>query len=231
MQNDITLKLMDADDLENLVNNPAARVPVCLCLDVSGSMEGKPIQELNEGVRLFYESVAEDPDAVYSAEISVIAFNSKAECVSDFHTLVNCPDAPVLDAGGRTHMGEAVNLALDMLEKRKQLYRENGIDYYQPWLVLMTDGKPNGSTEELVKAAVRTQELTGGRKLTVIAVGIGSEADMGTLELFSGKGNARKLKGLDFRSLFKWLSKSVSGVPGSNNDITLFAMDKQDFFE
>lgn len=33
----------------DLVNNPATRVPVCLCLDVSGSMHGKPIEELNEG--------------------------------------------------------------------------------------------------------------------------------------------------------------------------------------
>ena len=37
---------------EDLVNNPTARVPVCLCLDISGSMDGDPIDELNKGVRL-----------------------------------------------------------------------------------------------------------------------------------------------------------------------------------
>ena len=37
--------------LEDLINNPTARVPVCLCLDTSGSMDGQPINELNEGVR------------------------------------------------------------------------------------------------------------------------------------------------------------------------------------
>ena len=41
---------------EDLINNPTARVPVCLCLDVSGSMNGAPIKELNDGVRLFYEN-------------------------------------------------------------------------------------------------------------------------------------------------------------------------------
>ena len=35
--------------IEDLVNNPTARVPVCFCLDTSGSMEGMPINELNEG--------------------------------------------------------------------------------------------------------------------------------------------------------------------------------------
>ena len=38
--------------MEDLVNNPTARVPVCLCLDVSGSMDGEPIRELNDGVRM-----------------------------------------------------------------------------------------------------------------------------------------------------------------------------------
>ena len=34
---------------KDLVENPTARVPVCLCLDVSGSMSGDPINELNCG--------------------------------------------------------------------------------------------------------------------------------------------------------------------------------------
>ena len=46
--------------LEDLVNNPTARIPVCLCLDTSGSMCGMPIDELNEGVRLFYDAICED---------------------------------------------------------------------------------------------------------------------------------------------------------------------------
>ena len=53
--------------LEDLINNPTARVPVCLCLDTSGSMDGQPINELNEGVRLFYEAIREDETALYSA--------------------------------------------------------------------------------------------------------------------------------------------------------------------
>ena len=50
--------------MEDLVNNPTARVPVCLCLDVSGSMNGEPIHELNEGVRMFYNAIQEDETAL-----------------------------------------------------------------------------------------------------------------------------------------------------------------------
>ena len=55
--------------MEDLVNNPTARVPVCLCLDVSGSMNGSPIQALNDGVHMFYSAIQEDETALYAAEI------------------------------------------------------------------------------------------------------------------------------------------------------------------
>lgn len=38
---------------QDLVSNPCTRLPVCLCLDVSGSMSGNPIQELSQGVKYF----------------------------------------------------------------------------------------------------------------------------------------------------------------------------------
>ena len=59
---------MDLDFLfrqEDLVQNPTARVPVCLCLDVSGSMSGAPINELNKGVAQFYEAIQNDDVAFY----------------------------------------------------------------------------------------------------------------------------------------------------------------------
>ena len=54
----------DLLNFDDLVDNPTARVPVCLCLDTSGSMYGTPIQELNDGVRLFYEAISEDETAI-----------------------------------------------------------------------------------------------------------------------------------------------------------------------
>ena len=196
--------------LEDLVNNPTARVPVCLCLDTSGSMEGQPIEELNEGVHLFYEAIKEDETALYSAEISIVTFGGNAECIKDFSSLEIQPEAPKLSAYGMTPMGEAVNMALDLLEKRKEEYKDKGVDYYQPWLVLMTDGEPNGDAEELSKAINRTANLVNQKKLTVFPIGIGKGADMEVLAKFSPKRSPLKLQGLKFKEFFAWLSKSVS---------------------
>lgn len=196
--------------LEDLVNNPTARVPVCLCLDTSGSMGGVPIDELNEGVRLFYEAIREDETALYSAEVSIVTFGGNAKCIVDFASLEVQPNAPTLTADGMTPMGEAVNMGLDLLEQRKDEYKDRGVDYYQPWLVLMTDGAPNGDSAELSRAINRTVDLVNQKKLTVFPIGIGSDADMGVLAQFSPKRPPLKLQGLKFREFFAWLSKSVS---------------------
>lgn len=207
--------------LQDLVNNPSARVPVCLCLDVSGSMFGDPIQELNDGVRQFYDAIRSDEVALYSAEICIVTFGGQhPECIVDFSTLALQPEAPVLTTSGSTPMGEAVNLALDLLERRKDEYKDKGVDYYQPWLVLMTDGAPNGHPSELTRAIDRTVEMINARKLTIYPIGIGNDADMNTLARFSPQLKPLRLKGLKFPTFFQWLSQSVarttSFMPGEN---------------
>jgi uncharacterized protein YegL len=202
---------------EELVENPTARVPVCLCLDVSGSMTGAPIEELNQGVRLFFESLSNDEVAKYSAEVAVVTFGGfAAQKHLDFGSLAS-QTVPQFQAGGGTPLGAAVGLALDMLEARKKEYSSTGIDYYQPWLVLMTDGQP---TDDISGAASRTVSLIENRKLTIFPIGIGPQADMSVLAQFSPKRSPLRLKGLNFREFFEWLSKSVSrvsqSIPGTN---------------
>ena len=58
----------------------------------------------------------------YAAEICVVQFNDDAECLLDFGSIER-QQVPQLKAKGDTHMGEAVNLALDLLEKRKNEYK------------------------------------------------------------------------------------------------------------
>lgn len=241
---------MNSDNLlriEDLVNNPTPRVPICLCLDTSGSMgavEGdciktgetiyedgriwnivtggtSRIDELQKGVEAFYRAILEDEVAVYSAEICIVTFNSKATCLVDFASIERQKNIPQLCSSGETAMGEGVNLALNLLEQRKQEYKDKGIDYYQPWLVLMTDGEPNGNIEELKKAINRTVEMVNNKKLTVFPIGIGSDADMNTLNKFSPKRAALKLQGLKFQEFFAWLSKSVSKTSQSTPGETI----------
>lgn len=208
---------------DDFLDNPTQRVPVCLCLDTSGSMQGAPINELNNGINLFYDSLKEDEVAFYSAEICIVTFgNGGAQCQSEFSCLSKIRNFPKLVAGGQTPMGDAVNLALDLLEKRKEQYKNNGIDYYQPWLVIMTDGYPLGDStpNALQIAQERASKLVNENKLVVMPIWIGRDElsdGKNTLQKFSPKNSVKKLAGLKFNEFFKWLSSSVSGISQSNS--------------
>lgn len=205
MGNDLILREQE------LVDNPTPRVPVCLVLDCSYSMSGKPINELNEGVGMFFNAIKNDEVAKHSAEISIITFGNRAEMLLDFAS-IDSQEVPQLSANGSTPMGEAVTLAIDKLQRRKNEYSNAGVDYYQPWVVLMTDGKP---TDDIQQAAKKTVNLIENKKLTIFPIGIGKNADMIALEEFSPKRKPLRLKGLNFSDFFEWLSMSVSRVSQS----------------
>jgi len=197
-------------DQEELFENPDPRIPICLALDVSSSMRGEPITELQEGIESFFSAIRSDEIASSSAEISIITFGVDVEIALDFRSIEK-QIVPKLEARGLTPMGEAVETALDLLEARKSEYRNAGVDYYQPWLVLMSDGYPTDSIDE---AARRTADLAQKRKLTIFPIAIG-KADTDILSRLGGGRKALRLKGLEFDKFFEWLSRSVSRVSQS----------------
>ena len=196
---------------EDLVENPTARVPICLVLDVSGSMSGTPIRELQAGVQMFFDAIKQDEVAQYAAEICIVTFGDVVTKDLDFMS-VERQKLPVFSAGGLTPMGQATSLALDLLEARKEDYKRAGVDYYQPWMVVMTDGEP---TDDISTAAARIGSLVAGKKLTVFPIAIGADANLQVLAQLSPSRPPLRLKGLNFKEFFVWLSRSVSRVSQS----------------
>lgn len=214
---------------DDLVENPTPRVPVSLCIDISSSMTGDKIRELVRGVNVFYDAVEEDDDAHDAAEISIVGFNSGATLIQDFASVDQAERISTLSPAGLTYMGEGVNLALNTLEDRKAMYSGSGVLYYQPWLVLMTDGQPNGSQAELERAIQRVVAMVTAKKLTVFPIAIGADADMAVLARFSPNRAPLRLRGLNFKEFFEWLSRSVSRVsrstPGDAVKLDLDGLD------
>ncbi|MEI0492980.1 VWA domain-containing protein [Brachyspira intermedia] len=195
---------------KELRTNPSARVAVCLVLDTSGSMSGAPINELNRGVKLFIDAIKNDDIAKYAAEIAIVTFGGDVEVYADFANIENLQFTDFY-AEGSTPMEEAVTTALNLLETRKKEYVSAGIDYYQPWMVIMSDGQPD--TPPTHSSSI-TYQMASNRKLACFQIGIGSGADMQTLAKFSPR-KPLVLNGLNFAGLFEWLSKSIQAVSQS----------------
>jgi uncharacterized protein YegL len=197
-------------------DNPEPRCPCVLILDTSQSMAGEPIAALNRGLHVFHEELQAVPLACKRVEVAVISFGADVRVVQDFVT-VDRFQPPVLEAEGETPLCSAIVLALDLVEKRKERYRANGVPYSRPWLFLITDGMPQGDTVATTRQAVqgiRAAEAAG--KAAFFAVGI-EGANMKLLARIAVR-PPLKLEGLRFRELFAWLSASAARAATSREE-------------
>lgn len=204
---------MDGADtaVDEFAANAEPRCPVVLLLDTSYSMNGAPIQALNEGLRGFRDELLGDPLAAKRVEVAVVAFGP-VRVASDFRGAEEFV-APVLDVTGDTPMGAAIERAIELIDDRKRAYKANGIRYYRPWIFLITDGGP---TDDWTRAAKLVRDGTANKSLSFFAVGV-EGVDLDTLGRISVR-PPLTLRGLQFRQLFEWLSGSLHAVSSSRTD-------------
>lgn len=211
------------ESYNDLIDNPTPRCPVALVLDTSGSMSGQPIEQLNAGIQLFIDEVKRDDLARWSVDLAVYTAGGSADCIQSFIGVEQIVGVSPLDASGSTPLGQATRMALNDLEERKKSYRDAGVPYYQPWLVLISDGVPTDSWKD---AAQRARELSAQRKLVSLPIGV-QGADLKVLSQFSSK-PAVALDGLKFRELFQWLSASMARVSASSSSDTSVQLPSMD---
>jgi uncharacterized protein YegL len=207
-------------ELEERIEIANPQQPHCatvLVLDTSGSMAGEKIAALNEGLKLFQNEVSKDELASKRVDLAIVTFGDSCTLQRDF-SLITEQEAPQLVAGGKTPMGEALLMATNLVEERKQQYKSQGIDYYRPWIFLITDGEPTDMRPADTKwgdvvASVRDGEAS--RKFMFFAVVV----EPGNVELLKQIAPVErpplKLKGTRFGDLFRWLSKSQKTLSGS----------------
>jgi uncharacterized protein YegL len=207
-------------------DNPEPRCPVALLLDTSGSMQGEPIAQLNEGLRAFDQALKKDQLAALRVEVAIVTFGGGVRAIdvrsgalqpipfdaSQAFVTVDSFRPPALTAGGPTPMGEAVRRSLTLLRERKDIYKQNGLDYFRPWMFLITDGQP---TDVWQPAAQQVREEEDRKGVSFYGIGT-TNAVMETLAQFTPSERPPfQLKGLAFGELFQWLSKSLSVVAHS----------------
>lgn len=233
-------------------------LPVCLCLDTSRSMQATiggtltgehvmiggtrypvvvggvaRIETLQAGIEQFYSSIYTDELARYTVELAIVTFDDQSHCTRKFSSLVKNghPSVPpvLTPRGESTHLGKAINHALDLLEKRKAFHKKKGHDVYQPWLIIMTDGKDRGDPDELKRAIHRIHTSVQNKKLGVYPFAIGRSANLEQLNALSPVQEAFRLEETQMKGLFTWFARSASKV--SSGEIDPYSSPKLEEYE
>jgi uncharacterized protein YegL len=150
-------------DQSEFADNPEARCSIVLILDVSESMAGAKIDTVNRALVKFRNIIREDSVTALRADVAIIPFDHEAWVVQDFTNGTDF-EAPVLEVSGGTNYLKPVNLALDIIEARKQSYRDGGIAYYRSLAYFLTDGIPtDDNPAHLAQAAQRLAQAEENR--------------------------------------------------------------------
>lgn len=193
--------------------NPDPRVACVVLADVSGSMQGEPIAALERGFAAFTSYLRNETLASKRVEVAVVTFGTVATVLVPMQE-VRTLQPVQFTAAGTTNLAAGIDLALDILEDRKHAYKVAGLQYYRPWILVLTDGKPN--LDGYDQAVARLNAAESARGVTVFAVGAGSKVDYRQLARLSVQRSPAPLDGLKYAELFEWLSASLSNVSNSS---------------
>jgi uncharacterized protein YegL len=203
-------------------------------LDCSGSMavNGK-IQALNNAIREAIPPMREVADANPNARVLIRAlkFSNGAQWHIEDPVPVEDFKWDDLRAGGVTDMGKALSMLAEQLKIPPMTERA-----LPPVLVLISDGQP---TDDFQSGLAMLMRQPWGVKAVRIAIAIGEDADLNTLETFIGNRELKPLQANNAEALvqyIRWVStlvlKAVSSPPsqviGSTDEPTTPTLDSSD---
>ena len=236
--------------------NSSKRLPIVFCLDVSPSMGWKiggnssAISLLNAAVENFLGDLKADPNARASAEVAFVTFSSKIKTDTPFEPIssVKTPRFRPVWRGG-TNLAEAVLRAIEKIEDRRKELESADIPYYAPFLVIVTDGDPDDTADQLmqmqaVSAVKRYCDSSIGATEIIVpfVIGVGDHISPETLNEYAAgftkgyfpiKGTAESVKA-KFNKAFNLIGNSTKKsihLNGKAEDIiTIIKVDMHDLY-
>jgi len=179
------------------------RLPVYLLLDTSGSMSGEPIEAVKNGVQVMISSLRQNPQAIETAFLSVITFDSTARQLIPLTDLSSF-QMPDIKAQGTTALGEALKVVSACIDKEVAQTTAQTKGDWKPLVFLMTDGNPTDNWESgLTEFKKRKIAFT-------VACAAGHSADTQVLKKITD--NVVSLDTADSHSIskfFAWVTASI----------------------
>ena len=181
------------------------RLPLYFLLDVSESMVGDPINQVQEGIATIMRDLRTDPYALETVYVSMLIFAGKARRLVPLIELAQFY-SPRLPIGSGTSLGDVLYLLMDDLDKQIVRASPESKGDWKPLVYLLTDGVP---TDDYSKALSQWKTRFKTR-VNLIAISFGDSADTHVLnELTEHVYRFDDTDPAAYAQFFRWLSQSV----------------------
>jgi uncharacterized protein YegL len=194
------------------------RLPVYLLLDTSGSMSGEPIEAVKNGVQIMISSLRQNPQAIETAFLSVITFDSTAQQIIPLTDLASFQMVDI-KATGVTALGEALKLVAHKIDTEVAKTTTEQKGDWKPLVFIMTDGIPTDDWQSGLN------EFKKSKVAFTVACAAGSGADANILKQITD--NVVSLDTADSASIgkfFQWVTASIgvssTKVEDSGKEVT-----------
>ncbi len=213
------------------ITNTSKRLPIVFCLDVSPSMgwressNSSSIELLNAAVSNFISELKNDVKARAAAEIAFVTFSTNIEMDSGFESVssLKVPKLSPVERGG-TYISKAVLRSIEKIEQRRSQLENSEIGYYAPFLVLVTDGDPDGIEDAEMHSKALTavkshcdSHIGASEVIVPFIIGVGDNVASATLTRYAEgftkgyfpiKGKANNAK-IEFNKVFQMIGNST----------------------
>lgn len=184
------------------------RLPVYFLIDVSESMVGEPLEQVQDGIATIIKELRTDPYALETVWVSVIAFAGKANTLMPLTDIIQF--YPVkLPIGSGTCLGVGLEALMKELDTSLIKSTSDQKGDWKPIVFLFTDGKPTDNP----KSAIEKWKSTYGNSSFFISISFGKDTDTKVLSEITE--NNLSFNGADvasFKQFFKWVTASIKAT-------------------
>ncbi|MDM1377846.1 TerY-C metal binding domain-containing protein [Myroides marinus] len=187
------------------------RLPIYFLIDVSESMVGDPIEQVQEGIATIIKELKTDPYALETVSICIIGFAGKSSIITSLQEVITFypPKIPI---------GSGTSLANGLEELMKSFdndlitttYERKGD--WKPVVFLFTDGVPTDSVDVTERVIAKWND-SYRKKASLVAISIGDNTNYNLLgKLTEHVLQFNNTNSESYSTFFNWVTASIKAT-------------------
>lgn len=197
------------------------RLPIYFLIDVSESMVGEPIEQVQDGIASIVTELKTDPYALETVWLSIIGFAGQSKVITPLQDIISFYP-PKIPIGSGTSLSKGLSKLMDCIDSEvtKTTYERKGD--WKPIVFLFTDGIPTDNSEN----EINRWNTNYRRKANLVIISIGDNTNYNLLGKLSD--NVLQFNNTtqnSYKEFFKWVTASIKATSEKINNTNIEGID------